>query len=272
MIAGVLTLSIVTLIIMIGGGALVPPGRAREDAAACRCGSAAILGGLVVGAMLAALVVIEANVDLRFVFANLTQPIGATLTFGQEMLPGLLMLLAISAGIGAVVAVLLTLPGRWRGVILLGAGHDGRASACWKARSPRSSRCRMRWRWRACSRSATSSALLLSGRTLAGRLLISAVPGLIAGVILGGLANGGGLAAGGVLRGNGSTAGDPRRSRSGSAILPLALIFAVVGMIGGLARSASRTFHNSMIYLHGHAGRDRRAQRAERDDGHGGAA
>ena len=48
--------------------------------------------------LLAALVVIEANVDLRFVFANLTQPIGKTLTFGQEMAPGLLILLAISAG------------------------------------------------------------------------------------------------------------------------------------------------------------------------------
>ncbi|MFN8564641.1 MAG: hypothetical protein U0703_24160 [Anaerolineae bacterium] len=55
-------------------------------------------------------------------FANLTQPIAATLTFGQEMAPGLLILLAISAGIGALVGLMLTLPGRWGRVIVLALG------------------------------------------------------------------------------------------------------------------------------------------------------
>ncbi len=239
-----LSLSIVVLIIMISAGSLAAGSRIRGGSA---MRITAVLGGLLVGVMLAALVVIEANVDLRFVFANLTAPIGETLTFGQEMVPGLAILLAISAGIGVVVAILLTLPGRWRGVLLSAIGMtvvigllesqisqimtlpDGLALAGVFALG-------------------YVVALLISGRSWLVTLLISAIPGLIAGVILGVLANGGGLEAGGLLRGNGelpvilNVAG-------GSAILPLAVIFAFVAGIGGLATQAGRTFHNSMIYF-----------------------
>ncbi len=238
------SLSMVTLIIMIGGGALAAGSRIRGGNA---MRITAVLGGLLVGVMLAALVVIESNIDLRFVFANLTQPMGQTLTFGQEMLPGLAMLLGISAGIGLVVAVLLTLPGRWRGVLISAIGMtvvigllesqitqimtlpDGLALAGVFALG-------------------YAAALIIRGRSWVMTLLISAIPGLIVGAILGVLANGGGLATGGFLRGNG---GIPLilSIASGSAILPLAIIFAFVAGIGGLATQAGRTFHNSMIYF-----------------------
>ncbi len=243
-IAGVVTLDTVTLIIMLGAGAFVAGSRARGRGVV-PLWAASILGGLVIGLMLAALVVIETTVDLRFVFANLTEPIGATLTFGQEMLPGLLTLLAISAGVGAVVALLMTISADWRRVILLGLGLTFVIGLLESQISEIIA-----------LPDALAVALVFALGYAAGmrfqpkrtliRLLISAIPGLIAGVIFGVLANGGGLEAGGVLRGMGST---PMilGVAPGNAILPLALIFAVLGMIGGLTSSASRTFHNSII-------------------------
>src|SRR5690348_620602 len=48
-----------------------------------------LVGSLLVGIALTLLVIIEANIDLTFVFPDLnTDPIGPVLTFGQELLPG----------------------------------------------------------------------------------------------------------------------------------------------------------------------------------------
>ncbi|MFN8564642.1 MAG: hypothetical protein U0703_24165 [Anaerolineae bacterium] len=63
-IAGGLTLDSVTLIIMVGAGAYSAGVRLRGNGAAPSW-IASILGGVVVGLMLAVLAVIEANVDLR---------------------------------------------------------------------------------------------------------------------------------------------------------------------------------------------------------------
>ncbi len=245
-ISGGLTLSIVTLILMLGGSALVAGSRARRGGVGLVWASS-ILGALIVALMLAALVLIETVVDLRFVFANLTEPIGKTLTFGQATLPGLLLFLGIAAGIGAVVALLLTLPARARQVPLLAAGMtvvigllesqianiitlpDALAIAGAFALG-------------------YLLATLLRGQSRVIRLIISAIPGVIVGVVLGGLANGGGLADSGLLRGSGSLPTILSLS-AGSAILPLALIFGVVAISGGLAVSGSPGFHNSLIYF-----------------------
>ncbi|MEP7294111.1 MAG: hypothetical protein ABI835_20150, partial [Chloroflexota bacterium] len=247
-IAGGLTLSSVTLIMMLGGGALLAGSSARrhKGRTAAVCGSS-ILGALIVGGLLAALVLVEASIDLRFVFANLTQPIGQTLKFGQETLPGLLTLLAIAAVIGAVVAVLLSISANARRVILLGLGMTVVVGLL---------------EGQIASVMTLPDALALAGVFALGyaagtlfkaqgwlvRLLISAVPGIVVGVILALLANGGGLDAGGILRGAGSMPVILAVAR-GNSLLPLALIFAVIGVIGGTAASASGSFHNSLIFF-----------------------
>lgn len=240
------SLSIVTLILMIGGGAYAAGSRARGDGAA-PLWAATILGGLVVGAMLAALVIIEGSIDLRFVFANLTKPIGATLTFGQETVPGLLMLLGISAAIGAVVGGLLMLSAGWRRVILLGLGMTAvlgllESQLAAIITLPDALALALAFAL------GYAASTLVKGQSWVVCLLISAVPGLVVGAIFGGLANGGGLAAGGLLRGGGS-APVILALAQGNALIALALIFGVIALFGGLLSGASGMFHNSGIFF-----------------------
>jgi branched-chain amino acid transport system permease protein len=240
------SLSIVTLILMVGSGAYAAGTHARGRGAA-PLWAASILGGVVVGALLAALVVIESSIDLRFVFANLTKPIAATLTFGYDMGTGLLVLLGISAAIGLVTGLLLTISAGWRRVILLGVGMtvvlgllesqilsiitlpDALALALTFGLG-------------------YAAATLIKGQSWLVTLLLAAVPGLVVGVVLGALANGGGLAAGGALRGSGSVPVILAIS-PGSAILPLAVIFGAIGLFGGLASGASGAYHNGGFLL-----------------------
>ncbi|MFN8451574.1 MAG: hypothetical protein U0521_24050 [Anaerolineae bacterium] len=178
-------------------------------------------------------------------FANLTQPIAATLTFGQEMAPGLLILLAISAGIGALVGLMLTLPGRWGRVIVLALGLtvvvgllESQLAAIITLPDALALALVFALGYAAAMRSTGQSWLI--------RLLISAAPGAVVGVVLGILANSGALDAGGVLRGGGS--------------LPLILSVARAAAPSAagadlrrrrcarrLARSGSGTFHNGII-------------------------
>ncbi len=244
-ISGV-SLSIVTLILMIGAGAYAAGSHARGHGAAPMW-AAAVLGGLVVGALLAALVVIEANIDLRFVFANLTKPIGATLTFGQEMAPGLLYLLGISAAIGAVAAALLTLAAGWRRVIMLGVGLTavlGLLESQLAAIITLPDALVLAFAFAL----GYAAATLVKGQSWIITLLIAAVPGLVVGVVLGVLANGGGLAAGGILRGSGSV---PviLAVAAGNASVPLAIILGIIALIGGLSSGASGIFHNSGLFF-----------------------
>src|SRR5215207_11500964 len=77
-----ITLSTTVLLVMLGSGALLAGLSARRsNASIVQVWVSAILGALVVAAMLLALAFVESSVDLRFVFANLTQPVSQTLTF-----------------------------------------------------------------------------------------------------------------------------------------------------------------------------------------------
>jgi branched-chain amino acid transport system permease protein len=243
-----ITLSTTVLLVMLGSGALLAGLSARRsNASLVQVWVSAFLGALVVAAMLLALAVVESSIDLRFVFANLTQPVSRTLTFGQEMPSGLITLLLVAVGVGAVVAALLTTPSNWRRVVLLALGMtvvigllEGQIAAI----------------------ITLPDALAVAGvfalGYLAGtlfkrqgwlvRLLISAVPGIVTGVILASLANGGALDAGGILRGVGSSPLILGVAR-GNALLPLVLIFGIVSIIGATAVSASASFHNSILFF-----------------------
>lgn len=110
-----LSLNLVTLVLMIGCGAYAAgsrvSGRQRLPAS--------VAGGLIVGVALAAIVFIEANIDLRFVFSNMLVPLTESITFGQPVPGGLLVLLVVSALVGAAVGGLLVISARWRAVVLL---------------------------------------------------------------------------------------------------------------------------------------------------------
>ncbi|GAB4504796.1 MAG: hypothetical protein Fur0043_17900 [Anaerolineales bacterium] len=71
-----------------------------------------LLVGLVGSALLAALVVIGNSVDLQVMLVNSSPALRAILTFGQELVPGLLMLLGLGMLMGVVGGGLFLLPSR----------------------------------------------------------------------------------------------------------------------------------------------------------------
>jgi branched-chain amino acid transport system permease protein len=243
-----ITLSTTVLLVMLGAGALLAGSSARRSKASiAQVWMSSILGALVVAAMLLALAVIESTIDLRFVFANLTQPVSQTLTFGQEMPAGLITFLLVAAGVGALLAALLTTPENVRRVVLLALGMTivvGLLEAQIAAIITLPD---------ALAVAGVFALGYLAGTFFKGqgwlvRLLISAVPGIVAGVILAVLADGGALDAGGLLRGVGSMPLILSAGR-GDALIPLALIFGVISIIGATAVSASASFHNSILFF-----------------------
>lgn len=241
-IQGRLTLDVVALALMLGGAAYVTGSRARDG------GRSAVLinalaGSLIVAAILAVFVFIEANVDLTFVFPNLRQPARATLAFGQDLVPGIVTLLGLSLMIGVLMAVLLRLSPRLRNALLYSFGltvviglleaqiqniitlPDAMAVGIAFALG-------------------YVVSLYLKIPALLPRLGVSAIPGVIFGAILGLLVDGGALQPGGLLRGVG---GVPVILSTGGGLVALAVTFGLVALVGGLARGTSRTFHNGLV-------------------------
>ena len=189
-IRGRLTLDTVALVLMLGSAGYLTGSSARKHGRAALWISA-ILGSLIVGAILALLVLVETSIDLRFVFPNLRNPIYDSLTFGQVLTPGLLTLLGISVGVGALMALLLTLPKRLRDPLIVSFGltivigllesqirgiitlPDSLAVALAFALG-------------------YAANLLLKPRSLLITLLSSAIPGAVLGVALALIADGGG--------------------------------------------------------------------------------
>ncbi|MBZ0287185.1 MAG: leucine/isoleucine/valine transporter permease subunit [Anaerolineae bacterium] len=247
-VGGQLSLSYVLLVVLIisVGYMAGAKSRARGAMPAALNG---LVGSLIVGGALVVLVVIEANVDLTFVFPDLkTDPIGPVLTFGQELLSGCLLLLVASMVGGFFGGLLHTMSPNIRRVTLVSLGMtvvvgllesqinevmtlpDSLALALVFGAAYLASR-------------------FASGNLLA-RLAVGVGIGLIAGLILGLLANGGGRESGGVLRGLGTM---PRilAVAPGSALIPLMLIFAVVGVLGALVTSAAPSVHSASLYVIG---------------------
>jgi ABC-type branched-subunit amino acid transport system permease subunit len=99
-ITGILTLNSVLI-----GGLFVTAGllaAQKTNASSVRAVLLGCIGGLIVGLPLVMLVVLERSVDLRFVFANLTEPISDTLLFSLDFIPGIVALLLVSVLLGAV--------------------------------------------------------------------------------------------------------------------------------------------------------------------------
>jgi branched-chain amino acid transport system permease protein len=83
-------------------------------------GLAGAVAGLLAGGMLALLVLLIHNVNIRPVFVNATETLVGLLTFGRSFRLGILLLLAMGTILGAVGGIINRLPPRVRNPILVG--------------------------------------------------------------------------------------------------------------------------------------------------------
>ncbi len=98
-VAGAVSLNAALIAGLVLAAGMLTAGRLRV-----RSGMAVLQGmiaGVIVGLPLVLLVLLERLIDLRFVFANLTQPVGATLLFSLELVPGLLVFFSSCLLVGA---------------------------------------------------------------------------------------------------------------------------------------------------------------------------
>ncbi len=240
-VQGRVTLDVLALVIMLGAAAYVTGSRARADGTTPILINA-VIGSVIVGAVLALFVFVEANVDLTFVFPNLQQPARTTLAFGQELVPGIVTLLGLSLIVGVLMAVLLVISARLRTALIYALGLTVVVGLL---ESQVQNIITLPDALTIASAFALGYAVsLLLKLPLIPRLLASAIPGLIFGVLLGALVNGGALAAGGILRGVGTV---PVILSTGGGLIALAAIYGVVSLVGGLARGTSRIFHNGLV-------------------------
>jgi branched-chain amino acid transport system permease protein len=241
-VTGRLTLSTVTLVLMlVGAGYLAASRQSKANLPAVWASGA--LGALVVGVMLALLVVIESTINLTFVFPNLITPMRASLTFGQELLPGLLTLLFISLLAGWVAALLVQMAPHLRNTLLVTLGlttvigllesqvHD-------IITLPDALAVTL-----AFALGYAAARVLRPSQPLV-RLVIGAVLGIALGIVLALLIGGGALAPGGFLRGAGAV---PAILSLNPAPVLLPLVFGIIGAVGALVTIATRTLHNGAV-------------------------
>jgi branched-chain amino acid transport system permease protein len=236
-IAGVITLSMVLLAILLCGAGFVTAARVREHGMMAMIVNG-IVGSLVVGAGLALVMVIENTIDLTFVFAELkTDPVTPVLTFGQPLANGILLLLGLSALAGAVSGGLLSLSADVRRVILLSLALTAsigllEAQIITIITLP----------------DALALALVLGVGYVAAmrqmdrpalmRLMIGAGIGAAAGLGLGLLANS-------------NIFGVAARLLYPAGIIPQVVIFALVGAMGAAVAAAARNIHSGTLFVIG---------------------
>jgi branched-chain amino acid transport system permease protein len=245
-IAEQLTLSTVVLILVIGATAYFTAWRVRERGAGVAAMNG-LMAGVMVGIALAIVVVIEANINLTFVFENLNRnPIGPVLTFGQELLPGLTLLLIISAILGIVAAALVMLPARVRRILLSSLGLlvvlgllESQLRQVITLPDILAVTVTLVLGYAASLRFATAE-------QMPKRLVTGAAAGIIVGVVLAVIAASGGRESGGFLLGTGST---PKILGQPSPLIPFVVIFGVLGAFGALIAGARQSVHNSAVYI-----------------------
>jgi branched-chain amino acid transport system permease protein len=248
-VAGQVSLSYVVLAVLLVAVGYIAGAKASAHGA-MPAALNGLVGSLIVGAALVLLIVIEANVDLTFVFPDLkTDPIGPVLTFGQELIPGCLLLLIASMVGGFFGGLLHNVSPQIRRIVLISLGMTvvvGLLESQINVVITLPDSLVLAFVF--------GAAYLAASRLAAGNLVlglvIGAAIGLIVGLALGLIANGGGLDTGGALRGAGTV---PRilAVSPGSAVVPLMLIFGVVGILGALVTSAAPSVHSGALYMVG---------------------
>ncbi len=109
-----------TILLLIGVAVGYVTLRGREKHSYPEAGLMGAIAGLVTGVMLALLVLLIHNVNVRPVFVNATEVLVAALTFNQSLGPGIALLLVVGLILGVLGSVLKQLAPRVRGPILTG--------------------------------------------------------------------------------------------------------------------------------------------------------
>ncbi len=232
-IAGVLNLSQVLLAIIVGGTGLYVAARSQQSGMRTAVVTG-MLASLIVGVGLALVVLIEASIDLTFIFPDLkTDPIGPALTFGLELLPGLLALLALSLVLGVISSALLMLPVRVRQVGLMALALTVVVGVL-QSQINKVITLPDALALAAVGGGGYIAGGRMIGRPLSIRLLAGTVIGAAAGLVLA-VAAGSGLEAGSVLRG----AGDMPRLLTTDAAASM-VVFGVFGLVGVMISAAPR--------------------------------
>lgn len=215
-----------------------------------------LVGGLVVTIGLALVVIVQLNIDMRFVFQNLGDLNGGTLTFKQPIDPAsgdwgsLLLLPAFGAVLGALGGALVILPARVRSVgvisvtltMVLGMifGQVERVIALPDALM-----------LLAVVGTAYMAALNLPDTDTpraALRIGVGVALGVGIALILTLIANNGGLERGGLLRGVGTMPTILELTITGS-IPGFVVVLGLAGAVGALAAGGSSLIHNGTAYL-----------------------
>jgi branched-chain amino acid transport system permease protein len=252
-IQGRLSFDSVLLVIIIGGAAYFNARLVRERGTAALVLNGAVTG-IIVAIALAVLVLIEFNadallaqfgIDLRFVFQNLGDLSASALTFNQPMPGALLVLLIAGLVLGALAGLLLLLPDRIRGVLLLSLGltvvvgllvlqieniitlPDALALS-------------------AAFGLTYAAVRFFANANLPARLALGFAIGAVLGFILALLVNNGGLADGGLLRGTGTF---PVILNISPTVVWLPVIFGLAGAVGALITRMARSIHNGAIFF-----------------------
>jgi ABC-type branched-subunit amino acid transport system permease subunit len=244
-LANSVTLSTVLLIIVFAGTAYFVAWRSRQNGAGAVVVSG-LISSLIVGLALALLVIIEANIDLTFVFENLkADPIAKTLLFGQPLAGGLLLLLLVSAVLGIIGGLLVLSPTKVRQLILVGFALTT-VIGLLEAQINRVMTLPDAIALVVVFGGAYIASLRLPQQEFVMRLGLGVGIGVLAGVILALIANSGGLESGGILRGSADV---PRLLNN--PFLAIVAIFAVIGGLGAVVASAPTRLHNAAVYLVG---------------------
>ncbi len=236
------TLSTALLILVFVGAGFVAATRSRQIGVGATLISG-IVGSLVVGVALALLVWLQSNVDLSFVFPDIGQLLGSTLTLGQTDLgQGLLTLLGASALFGALGGLLPQMNNRLRRVLVTSLALTvviGLLQAQLEAIITLPD---------AITLSLTFGIGYLVARrvgrdNLPTRTLLGLLAGAAVGLVLSFLANGGALLPGGLLR-FGETVPILLNQDPASRLVLYLVIFGFAGAVGGMVTGASRAIHN----------------------------
>jgi branched-chain amino acid transport system permease protein len=91
------------------------------------------LATLVTAAMLALLVLVGELIDIRAVFTNASPELYDLLTFGLGVPAGLIVLLIVGAGVGALAGLVMSLESRWQQPIVTGLGLIPLVAILWAA-------------------------------------------------------------------------------------------------------------------------------------------
>lgn len=241
-ISGLLNLSTVILVLMVGGVAYLNAWRVRDKANAAAIFVGAVSGAIVAVA-LAALVLVSTAVDLRFVFPNIRDLTASTLMFRQaDLASGLLALLVFGLVVGSAMGLLLAIPSRLRNIFIVSTTLTALIGLLQNQINNIVTPPYALLMVLAFALAYFMNYRFIANTGVAARMLIGLSIGLALGVLTALVVNGGTTTIGGINI-------FPYRPTGPLMWAALVLVIGTAGALGALAVSSSRMGNNAMLYF-----------------------